>query len=157
MRPASPTTAIALIAIALFAAACGKKDAPKPAEPPVAAAPAPAPPAPLAVASIDLGKGIDSTQAITGATAAFAAKDTIYASVSTSGAGTGATIGAKWSWVRKDGTLKQINETSQTITTTGPSHTEFHLAKASAWPKGTYRVEITLNGAAAGSKDFTVQ
>lgn len=154
--PIRRSSAFLLAACALGTAACGKKEAPKPAEPPAAVQPAP-PPAPLAVASIDLGKSVDSMKKVTATAATFGVKDTIYASVSTTGVGSNATIGAKWSFVKKDGSLVPVNESSQTITTTGPSATEFHIAKATAWPKGNYRVEVTLNGTSAGTKDFAVQ
>jgi hypothetical protein len=145
-----------LAALALASAGCGKKEAPKPPEAPAAVQPAP-PPAPLAIASIDLGKGVDSMKKVTGGSMTFGVRDTIYASVSTTGIGSNAMIGAKWSFVKKDGTLVSVNESSQTITTSGPAATEFHIAKASAWPKGKYRIEVSLNGAAAGTKDFDVQ
>lgn len=147
-----------LLAVAtLGTSACGKKEAAKPPEQP-AAQPAPLPPPPpLAVASIDLGKSVDVSNKVTTAATTFGVKDTIYASVSTTGTGTGATIGAKWSFVKKDGSLISVNETSQTITTTGPAATKFQITKASPWPKGKYRVEISLNGSSAGTKEFDVQ
>jgi hypothetical protein len=148
------TRSLTLLAVlALATTACGKKEAPKPAETP-ATLPAPAP---IAVASIDLGKGIDAMRMVTGAAATFGVKDTIYASVSTTGVGSNATLAAKWSFVKPNGTLLPVNESSQTITTSGPVATEFHITKATSWPKGKYRVEISLNGTAAGSKDFDVQ
>jgi hypothetical protein len=154
--PITRSATCLLAAVALATTGCGKKEAPKPAEPPAAVQPAP-PPAPLAVASIDLGKSVDSAKKVAAGITTFGVKDTIYASVSTTGVGSDAAIGAKWSFVKKDGSLVPVNESSQTITTTGPSATEFHITKATAWPKGNYRVEVTLNGASAGTKDFTVQ
>jgi hypothetical protein len=148
------TRASALAAL-LLAAACGKKEAPAPAEAP----PPPAAPAPVAfaVASIDLGKAIDASGKITTPTTTFGVRDTIYASVSTVGAGSNATVAAKWTFVNTAGKVIDVNETSQTISPTGPVATEFHITKASAWPKGSYKVEITFNGTSAGVKDFTIQ
>jgi hypothetical protein len=111
----------------------------------------------LAVASVDLGKAVGPDKKVTAAAATFGVHDTIYASVNTNGAGENASIGAKWSFVKKDGSLVSVNETSQTITAAGPAATEFHIVKATPWPKGKYKVEITLNGAVAGSKEFDVQ
>jgi hypothetical protein len=136
---------LVLAAATLGTSACGKKEAAKPAEQPAAQPAPPPPPPPLAVASVDLDK------------ASFGVKDTIYASVSSTGVGTNATITAVWSFVKKDGSLIKVNETSQTITTTGPATTKFHIEKASPWPKGKYRVEVSLNGTSAGTKDFDVQ
>jgi hypothetical protein len=150
-RPALATALVA--ATTLLLGGCGKKEAPPPPEPP-AAAPAPAP---LAVASVDLGKAIGGDNTVTAALASFGQRDTIYASVSTTGVGSNAAIGAKWTFVKADGSEVAVNETSQTISPTGPVATEFHISKASPWPKGKYRVAITLNGAPAGTKDFEVQ
>jgi hypothetical protein len=145
-------TSLALSAVLVATSGC-KKEAPKPAEAPAL----PAPPAPLAVASIDLGKAIGADKKVAAALTTFGVRDTIYASVSTTGAGENATIGTKWSFVKGDGSTIAVNESSQTITTTGPSTTEFHITKPSPWPKGKYRVEVLLNGASAGTKDFDVQ
>jgi hypothetical protein len=93
---------------------------------------------------------------VTSGKTSFGVKDTIYASVSTTGTGSDATLAAKWSFVKTDGTLVPVNESSQTITTSGPSNTEFHISKATAWPKGKYRVEVSLNGGAVATKDFDV-
>ncbi len=141
-----------LAAAALAAAGCAKKEAPKPAEPPAAVQPAP-----LAVASIDLGKSVDPAKRVTSPTTSFGQRDTIYASVNTTGIGSNATLGAKWTFQKKAGGEISVNESSQTITTSGPASTEFHITKATAWPAGSYKVEILLNGVSAGSKDFTVQ
>jgi hypothetical protein len=35
--------------------------------------------------------------------------------------------------------------------------TEFHISKPDGLPAGKYKVEVLLNGNAAGSKDFTVK
>lgn len=145
------TTAAVLAALALVATGC-KKEAPAPPPPP----PAPAP-APLAVAGVDLGKAIDATMKVTAPLATFGLRDTIYASVRTTGVGSNAVIGAKWTYVTSAGKEVAVNETSQTIAPTADAATEFHISKASPWPKGKYRVAITLNGAAAGSAEFTVQ
>jgi hypothetical protein len=156
IRKTLATATIAVAVLTLVTSGCAKKEAPKPAEAP-AAAPTPPPPAPLAVASVSLGKAIGADNMVAAPVAAFGVHDTIYASVSTTGVGENATIGAKWVFVKKDGSTIPVNESSQTITTTGPSATEFHITKATPWPKGKYRVEVMLNGATAGSGEFDVQ
>ena len=153
IRKSMAAATAALLALSLGASACAKKEAPAPP----AEQPAPPPPAPLAVVSVDLGKAVGADKKVTAVTATFGVRDTIYASVNTSGAGANAPIGAKWSFVKSDGSLIAVNETSQTISASGPSATEFHIAKATPWPKGKYKVEITLNGAVAGSQEFQVQ
>ena len=136
--------------------ACGKKAPPPPAEQP-AATPAPPPPPPLAVAGIDLGKAIDASNKVAAPMTTFGVRDTIYASVSTTGAGTNATLQAKWTFVKAAGGEVAVNESSLTISPTGPVATEFHITKASAWPKGKYKVEVALNGTSAGVKEFEVK
>jgi len=50
-----------------------------------------------------------------------------------------------------------VDNSTQTISPTGPAVTEFHLSKPSPWPEGDYKVEISLNGASAGTKGFKVK
>jgi hypothetical protein len=71
------------------------------------------------------------------------------------GTATDASLDAIWTY--RGTQEKQINQASQSISPTGPAKTEFHIAKASPWPVGKYRVVILLNGASAGTKDFEVK
>jgi hypothetical protein len=145
-----------LLGTALLAVvACGKKDAaPKPDT--VAVAPAPPPPQPLTIATVDIGKAIDGERKVGSPLAAFGTRDTIYASVTTTGVGDTANLAAKWSFVNGDQTLVPVNETSQKIAGSA-STTEFHIDKKTAWPKGNYRVEVKLNDGVPVTKDFTIQ
>jgi hypothetical protein len=137
---------------ALIVFGCKKPAPPPPAE---TAAPAPAAPTGVAVASIQLGSQIGADKAVTAPKTTFAPRDTIYVVVSTTGTATDASVEAIWTYL---GTKeKQINQASQSISPTGPAQTEFHLAKASPWPEGKYRVAVLLNGASAGTKDFEVK
>ncbi|NII73432.1 hypothetical protein FHW84_002004 [Dyella sp. SG562] len=154
-----------LIAFALAAtlslAACGKKEdaagptaapaatAAQPATPP-AAAPAPAPA--VSLVSIDLGSAVGADQKVTTATTTFTPKDSIYAAVSTSGSGN-ATIAVKWTY--QDG--QTVKEDSKTIAPIGPATTSFEISKPDGWPAGNYKVDVTLNGQPAGTKDFSVK
>ena len=148
-----PTVILGLTALTLLAG-CKKKEPPAPPAETPAAQPAPLP---VSVAGVSLGKSIDASKMVTAPTSVFGVRDTIYASVYTQGDGVNATIGAKWEFVKQDGSTVAVNESSQTITTTGPAYTEFHISKASAWPKGKYRVTVTLNGAASAPAEFDVQ
>ena len=49
-----------------------------------------------------------------------------------------------------------VDETSQTISPTGPAVTEFHIMKPDGFPAGDYNVEILLNGTVAERSDFEV-
>ena len=83
----------------------------------------------------------------------FGTRDTIYASVQHSGQPASATLAARW--VFQDGQV--VDSTARSITPTGPGATEFHIAKASPWPAGTYRVEILVDGQVSQTRQFTVR
>ena len=153
-------------AISLTLAACGKQEEPpqaQPAPPPVsmpappAAEPAPPPVAPagVAVAAVTLGNAIGADKKVAAVTDTFAAGDTLYASIDTTGTGT-ATLAAKWSY-RQGEQVALVKEDTMTISTTGPATHEFHVSKPDGWPAGDYEVEIVLNGKPAGSRKFVVR
>jgi hypothetical protein len=116
------------------------------------AAPAPAPAA-FAVQGVEVGKQIGADKRVSSPSTTFAPKDTIYASVATEGAAPSKTIAAKWTF----GSGKLVKADSQTIAPSGPEATEFHIAKPSGWPVGKYKVEISVDGSPAGSKEFEVK
>ena len=142
--------AVGLGLVVIGVPACKKKEAPVP--PAEAAAPAPAPPA-FAVEIIEVGKGIGADKRVTAPTATFGRRDTIYVSVATEGAAPSKAISAKWTF--QDGQV--VKEQSESIAPTGPAATEFHISKPKPWPVGKYKVEIAVDGAPAGSKDFEVK
>ena len=125
----------------LLAAGCGKKDDAADVIPPP-----PAATVAFRVTSVDLGKSITADKMIANATDDFAPGDTVYVSVATEGTSPGAAIKARFTF--QDG---------QVVPPTGPARTEFHIVKPSGWPEGKYKVEITVDGALAGSKDFEVK
>jgi hypothetical protein len=57
-------------------------------------------------------------------------------------------------WLGPDG--QQITEDKIVTDRAGDGYTSFHAANTNGWTPGTYRVEILLNGAPAGSTTFTV-
>jgi hypothetical protein len=133
-------------------ASCKKKEPPPPAETSAAPAPAPAPPA-FAVQGIELGKSIDADKKVSAPATTFGRKDTIYASVTTEGAAPSKTVSAKWTF--QDG--QTVKEQSESIAPTGPAATEFHISKKGLWPVGKYKVEVSVDGSPAGSKDFEIK
>ena len=149
-------------------AACSKSEppappaAPPPAAPaapaPPAAAPAPVPPAPaaapFAVTGVELGRAIDANKKVAAPTTEFAPGDTIYAVVASTGKSSAVTIKARWTYGDE---AQLVTEQSESVAPTGPANTEFHIARPSGWPAGTYKVEITVDGAAVGTKTFTVK
>ncbi|HEY4671683.1 MAG TPA: hypothetical protein VIG78_06450 [Gemmatimonadaceae bacterium] len=108
---------------------------------------------PIRVSDIQVGKGVGSDKKVSNQTTDFGARDTMYVAVITDGAAKGAKLDAKWTF-----NGKTVKSDTQTISPTGGENvTEFHVTKASAWPKGNYKVEVMLNGVSAGSKDLSVK
>lgn len=141
--------------VAVTISACGKKEEPRPATATPAAPAQPAQPAVVAVTNVSLGNAIGADKRVTAPLNAFAKTDTIYAAVETQGSGT-ATLKAKWTYHRDD-KVAMVNESSQTISPSGPAVSEFHISKPDGWPAGDYQVEITQDGKSFGSKKFTVK
>ena len=147
------------VSAALALVACGKREEPKsaPTQAPTSApAPSPAPaPAGIAVSGVTAGKAIGADKKVTAPTEAFAAGDTMYVSIDTTGSGT-AKLDAKWTY-RKGDKVAVVKEDSMTVNTTGPATNEFHVSKPDGWPVGDYEVEVMLDGKPAGSKKLTVK
>ena len=109
---------------------------------------------PIKVSDIQVGKAIGSDKKVSNGTTTFAVRDTMYVAVITDGAAKDAKLTTKWTF--NNGQV--VKEESQTISPTGGENvTEFHATKASAWPKGNYKVEVSLNGVSAGTKDLEVK
>jgi hypothetical protein len=153
--------AVGTVAVYLLAASslvgCSK-DAPPP-PPPAAPAPPPPPPppapAPAAVAGVSLGKSVGPDKKISAPAETLGVKDTIYASVETTGVGK-ATLKATWTFTDKKGNAVPVHEDAQTVDLNGPATHEFHISKKTPWPKGPYNVEIFLNDVSAAKKAFSV-
>ncbi len=102
-----------LTALVLALNACGKKEEARKPEsipaPTSTPAPVPSPPtAGVTVLTITLGNAIGADKKVTQAADSFGKKDTIYASVNTTGAGT-ATLKAKWTY-RTNGQETAVKE-----------------------------------------------
>jgi hypothetical protein len=144
---------LALGFAAAAAPACKKKTDTAAAAPDTSmAAPAPAA-TPFAVQGVEVGKQLGADKKVASPATSFAPKDTIYASVATEGSAPSKTIVARWTF----GSGKLVKADSQTIAPTGPANTEFHITKPSGWPVGKYKVEISVDGSPAGSKEFEVK
>ena len=142
----------------LVSAACKKAEPPPPPAPtpePVPTAAPTAVPAPaVTVTDLSLGKSVGPDKKVQKAADTFSPKDTIFASVSTDGSAASSTIKVKWTYGAQGQVVK---EDSQTIAPTGPAVTEFSIQKPSGWPKGDYKVEVTVDDKAGPSKTFTVK
>jgi hypothetical protein len=166
-----PLILLASLTAVLALSACGKNDestAPAPSATPPAAATAPAPAAPassstapmamnnapagVTFGSVELGSTVDANNKILASGTSFAPKDSIYASIDTSGSGNAA-LAVKWTY--QDGQV--VHEDSKTLNATGPETTAFMISKPGGFPAGNYKVDISLNGNQVASKDFSVK
>ena len=139
------------LALGLATATTGcKKDAPPQDQ---TSTPAAAPAAEFSVSGIELGRGLGADKRVTSPVTTFKPRDTIYVSVATEGAAPNKTIAARWTF--EDGQV--VDEGTESISPTGPAVNEFHIAKPSGWPAGKYKVEISVDGAPAGNKEFEVK
>ena len=140
--------------VAILAVAGCKKEEPA-AKPPQAAAPKA--PAAMSVISVDLGTAVGPDMRITQPATTFGPADTIIVAISTNTSDPAAKVagklGAKWSF--QDGTV--VNDEARAVNLAGKAATDFRIAKPDGWPKGKYKVEITLDGKVAQSKDFEVK
>ena len=132
------------------AVACSKSAPPEPAPSPYAL-PTLAP-SMLKVTDVEVGRALDADKRISDKTDSFKPTDTIYVSVVTEGTSPGARLAAHWTY--QDGQVVKHDETS--VAPSGKAATEFHISKPSGWPEGDYKVEVTLDGASAGTKSFKV-
>ena len=159
-----------LVLVIALAALAACQRAPTPAAAPATAATAAAPPAsasaPAAatalptpglgsfrVVDVQLGAAVDASQQVTAAQDAFAPRDTIYASVLTSGTHEGLALSAKWT--RADGTPIAVSQ--QALVPDAPLAVAFRIADPAVWPSGAYRVEIAANGQVLATRDFSVR
>jgi hypothetical protein len=136
-----------LLTLSLSLAACDRRD-----DVETGASVRDEPAAAVIVKDIDLGRTVNPDKSIGDRTGEFRPAETIYASVQTEGTGRG-TLKARWTF--QDGQV--VDETTQEISPTGPSKTEFHIAKPDGWPVGKYRLEVLLNGNVASTKEFEVK
>ena len=152
-------TAIAatLVSASLLAlTACKKAEtpAPTPTVAPVAEAPTSAPAPSVSVTDLSVGKALGPDKKVQSSVDTFSPKDTIFASVSTDGSAPSSVIAVKWTYGAQAQTVK---EDTKTINPSGPTVTEFSIQKPGGWPKGDYKVEVTVDGKPGPSKTFKVQ
>jgi hypothetical protein len=145
------------LAFAPLLSACGDRDADELETPRGTETPAGTEGAAVAlrVSELELGNAIGADRRIvdTAVMDEFGATDTIYAAVDTEGAASGATLTARWTY--QDGQV--VDESTQTISPTGPAVTEFHISRPGGFPPGDYQVEILLDGRSVERKSFEVR
>jgi hypothetical protein len=104
------------------------------------------------ISDVQLGRRVGADKRVTDKTDTFSPRDTIYASVATSGSAPSATVTARWTF--ENGQV--VKEDTRTIAPTGSETTEFHISKPSGWPKGKYKLDLSVGGSTE-TKDFAVK
>jgi len=108
----------------------------------------------IKVSKVQVGSTLDENKQVMKENTTFGTKDTVYVVVETTGTGKG-TMKAKWYYM-KDGEQENLEDTSEDIESTGKASTEFHILQNDGWKKGSYRVEILLDGEQVAVKEFRV-
>ncbi|MGQ0734678.1 MAG: hypothetical protein ACT4QD_13615 [Acidobacteriota bacterium] len=109
------------------------------------------PSGPLRLDAIQLGRSLNPDNTVSGHTTTFGPFDTIYVAVLTSDEGKG-TISVKWVYAGRT-----VSEPSQAVAYRGAAATEFHIQNSGGFPEGSYSVEVFLDGATVGTRDFRVE
>ena len=104
------------------------------------------------ISEVQLGRQVGPDKRVTAEQDDFSPRDTIYASVLTTGSAPSATVTARWTF--EDGQV--VKEDSRTIAPSGTEATEFHISKPSGWPKGKYKVTLSAGGSTE-SEEFEVK
>ena len=106
---------------------------------------------PLRVNTIQLGRGLNPDNTVSGHTTRFKPTDTIYVSVLTDNPGSG-TVQARWTFAGR-----VVSEPQKEVSYRGAAATEFHIQNSGGFPVGDYNVEILLDGKPIASREFRVE
>lgn len=141
---------VALAGTVALAGCKKKEEAAAPAPVVTEPAPAPAPvepaPAPVSATSVTVGNTAAADKSVA-AVSTFGAKDKIIVSVKTDAATpANAAIDAKLTF--QDGQV--AGQQTATVVAGGVDTTNVEFTKATPWPTGKYKVDVTVNGQAAG-------
>lgn len=149
-----------IVALAGTAALAGCKKREEPvATPPVATTPTPPPtpmettPAGVTVSAVSVGNQAGADRFVN-PVLNFSPSDHIIVSIRTDGAASNVDLGARLTY--QDGQV--AGEQNATLNTTGAETTNIDFTKATPWPAGKYKAEVTINGQPAGTaQEFEVK
>lgn len=105
---------------------------------------------PVTVSTIQVGRALNQDGSIASLTSTFKPNETIYVSALNPERGNG-TIGVKWYY----GT-QLLSEREKRVDFKGAGATEFNLQSAAGFPVGDYSVEVFVDGASVGKRNFNV-
>ena len=132
VRSAARAVAACLLGLAVVSTACGPSE-------------------PLRVTTLQLGRSLNPDNSVGTHTTRFKPDDTVYVSLLSDDPGYG-TVTVRW---LLNGTV--VSEAKRDVSYTRDAATEFHLQNSGGFPEGNYRVEILINGEAAGTREFRVE
>lgn len=105
---------------------------------------------PPQLTNIQVGRSLNQDGSVASITTLFKPNETVYVSVQT-GAGKGV-IGVKWKFGDR-----VVAEPTKPVDASGPKSTEFHLQNPVGFPPGAYSVEVLIDGAQVGTRNFKVE
>ena len=105
---------------------------------------------PIHIASVQLGRALNTDNSVGAHTTQFKPSDTFYVAVLTEEPGA-STLTVRW---RLNGQV--VSEAVKNVSYMRPAATEFHLQNSGGFPPGHYRVEILVDGTLAESREFRV-
>ena len=106
----------------------------------------------IQVTEVTLGSAVGLDKRVAAPKDVFAPDDTIYVSVVTAGRSTDTVLAARW--LQGDALVQEI---AQSIAPDGSATSEFHISKPGGFARGTYEVEILVEGRPVQKRRFTVQ
>jgi hypothetical protein len=106
---------------------------------------------PLKVATLQLGRTLNSDNTVANITTRFKMGDSIYAAALTNETGA-STITARWSF-----NGRVVSDTDKKVSYKGQAATAFEFKSADGFPPGDYKVEILVDGQPAVERDFRVE
>jgi TRAP-type C4-dicarboxylate transport system substrate-binding protein len=105
---------------------------------------------PLQVETLQLGRSLNADNSVADPTTTFKPNETVYVSALNAERGDG-TIRVKWYY----GT-QLLSDREKQVSFKGAGATEFNLQSAGNFPPGDYSVEVEVNGASVGKRNFTI-
>jgi hypothetical protein len=106
---------------------------------------------PLRVETIQLGRSLNPDNSVAEHTTTFRRNDTVYVAILTPAAGKG-TIGVRWTYGGQ-----VIDQPQKEVSYRDAAATSFNLVNSGGFPPGNYAVEVFVDGASAGTRNFNVQ
>ena len=106
---------------------------------------------PIRIASVQLGRALNTDNSVGAHTTQFKPNDTFYVAVLTEEPGA-STLTVQW---RLNGQV--VSESSKDVSYMRPAATEFHLQYAGALPVGDYTVEILFDGKPVAARTLEVK